>query len=156
MHPQERDVGRTNMLALLASHIPDVDLDRQYWRGDQTQFWGHLNGRRLVSPAGEEVGLLGVIADVTARVRVERLEQFRSQCLECIARGDALDATLASMAHGVEQLDDTLLCSLSVESEVGIQRGGTPVHAQPMVWEQPIVGTDGQVLGALRLHRRAA
>ena len=153
VHPQERDAGRTNMLALLASHIPDVDLDRQYWRGDQTQFWGHLNGRRLVSPAGEEVGLLGVIADVTARVRVERLEQFRSQCLECIARGDALDATLAGIAHGVEQVDDTVLCSLSMEGEVGLHSRGTLVHDEPVIWEQPVVGTDGQVLGALRFHR---
>ena len=29
------------------------------------------------------------------------------------------------------------------------------MHGEPVIWEQPIVGTDGQVLGALRLHRQA-
>ena len=38
---------------------------------------------------------------------------------------------LAGIAHGVEQLDDTVLCSLSVEGEVGLHSRGTPCMVNP-------------------------
>ena len=59
------------MLALLASEIPYVDLERLYWRKDGTQFWGRLSGRRFHDVSGRELGLIGVIADITDRQRAE-------------------------------------------------------------------------------------
>ncbi|MDO8931369.1 MAG: PAS domain S-box protein, partial [Rhodocyclaceae bacterium] len=72
LHPSERDVGRKKMLALLASDIPSVDLDRHYWRDDGTEFWGHLTGRRMLDAAGRATGLIGIIADITDRVHAEQ------------------------------------------------------------------------------------
>jgi diguanylate cyclase (GGDEF)-like protein/PAS domain S-box-containing protein len=71
IHPDEREIGRQKMLALLASAIPAVDVDRLYWRADQTEFWGHLTGRRFYDASGEERGLIGVIVDITARKSIE-------------------------------------------------------------------------------------
>ena len=71
VHPSEREVGRQKMLALLASATPSVDLDRLYWRADHSQFWGHLTGRRFHDVSGEELGLIGVIADVNVRKLAE-------------------------------------------------------------------------------------
>jgi PAS domain S-box-containing protein len=71
VHPSERDSGRTKMLALLASEIDSVDLERHYWRRDGTEFWGHLAGRRFYDVRGAERGLIGVITDITERRRVE-------------------------------------------------------------------------------------
>lgn len=65
VHPSERDSGRQKLLALLASAIPSVDLDRLYWRADKSEFWGHLTCNRLYDAGGEQLGLVGVIADVT-------------------------------------------------------------------------------------------
>ena len=64
VHPSERDDSRGKMLALLASRVPSVDLDRLYRRADQTEFWGRLTGRQLLDANGTKRGLVGVIADI--------------------------------------------------------------------------------------------
>ena len=71
IHPAEREIGRQKMLALLASKIPSVDLERLYWRADQTEFWGHLTGTRFLVAGRDEPGLVGVIADTTQRRHAE-------------------------------------------------------------------------------------
>ena len=71
VHPSEREIGRAKMLALLASQIQSVDLERHYWRKDGTEFWGHLSGRRFYDVRGNELGLIGVISDITKRKRAE-------------------------------------------------------------------------------------
>lgn len=71
LHPAEREAGRQNMVALLASTIPSVNLERLYCRNDQTPFWGHLTGRRFYDVNGEERGLVGVIVDITERKQAE-------------------------------------------------------------------------------------
>ena len=82
VHPSERENGRTTMLALLASTIASVDLERLYWRKDGTQFWGHLSGRRFHDVQGNELGLIGVIADIDKSKQAElsltqREEKYR-------------------------------------------------------------------------------
>ena len=79
VHPSERETGRIKMLALLASASANVDLDRLYWRADQTQFWGHLSGKRFCDENGEEHGLIGVIADVTERKQMEQVHKASEQ-----------------------------------------------------------------------------
>ncbi|MCX7164699.1 MAG: PAS domain S-box protein, partial [Rhodocyclales bacterium] len=77
VHPAEREIGRQKMLALLASEVPYVDADRLYWRMDQTEFWGHLTGKRFYDASGEERGLVGVIADITERKqRDDRIKEL--------------------------------------------------------------------------------
>jgi PAS domain S-box-containing protein len=71
VHPFEREAGRRSMLSLLASSIPSVDLERRYVRKDGTEFLGHLSGRRFHDAQGKELGLIGVITDITERKRAE-------------------------------------------------------------------------------------
>ncbi|MDD4506786.1 MAG: EAL domain-containing protein [Sulfurospirillaceae bacterium] len=71
IHPNEREIGRQKMLALLCSEVHSVDLERAYWRADETIFWGHLTGKRFYGINGEELGLVGVIADITEKKRIE-------------------------------------------------------------------------------------
>jgi hypothetical protein len=72
IHPSERAAGRQKMLELLSSSIDSVDLERRYWRADGTEFWGHLTGQRFYDGSGYQLGLLGVIADVSRRKIAER------------------------------------------------------------------------------------
>lgn len=65
--PSEREIGRRKMLALLASDIPEVSLERHYRRFDGSEFWGHLSGRRMTGDRGETLGLVGVIMDISER-----------------------------------------------------------------------------------------
>ncbi len=71
VHPAEREASRKNMLALLASKMPSADLERLYKRKDGTEFWGHLACRRFHDARGNELGLIGVIEDITERRRTE-------------------------------------------------------------------------------------
>ena len=73
VHPSERETAQKNMLALLASKIPSVDLERLYCRKDGTPFWGHLACRRFHDVHGNELGLIGVITDISVRKRAEEV-----------------------------------------------------------------------------------
>ena len=70
--PEERAISHQKMLALLASDIDNVDLERLYWREDGSQFWGNLSGRRFHDTQGQDKGLLGVILDITTRKQAEQ------------------------------------------------------------------------------------
>ena len=84
VHPTERDEGRKKMIDLLASKTPTVDLDRQYWRDDHSKFWGHLSGRRFHDANGTERGLIGVIADISARKAAEEALRTRNNMLNAV------------------------------------------------------------------------
>ena len=70
VHPSERELARQRMLALQSSAIPSVDIDRRYWRADESEFWGHLSGKWFSAAGGEE-SMVGVIVDVTERKEAE-------------------------------------------------------------------------------------
>lgn len=99
----ERDVGRAKMLALLASTIPSVDLERHYWRDDGGCFWGRLTGQRMVAEDGRSVGLVGVILDVTQRRAAEEELAERSRELERI--NQALAASNAELIAARETME---------------------------------------------------
>ena len=71
VHPSEREVAHQKMLSLLGSQIQSVDVERRYWRADQSEFWGNLTGQRFVDANGEDQGLVGVIADISLRRQAE-------------------------------------------------------------------------------------
>ena len=87
VHPDERETGRIQMLNLLASAIPSLELDRLYWRADQTGFWGHLSGKRFHGPDGEELGLIGVIADIDVRKHAEEKLQLAASVFTSAREG---------------------------------------------------------------------
>jgi diguanylate cyclase (GGDEF)-like protein/PAS domain S-box-containing protein len=128
VHPSEREIGRQKMLALLASTIASVDLERLYWRADHTEFWGHLTGHRFIDANGEERGLVGVIADITDRKQAEKYEQFRSTILELLVGGEPLPGILEAIVLGVEQLHPAMICSILVLDSEGrhLRTGAAP------------------------------
>src|SRR5512133_1328304 len=71
VHPQQRELARQKLRALLPSQLQSVDLERLYWRADQTEFWCHLTGQRFVDANGVEQGLVGVMVDVTQRRQLD-------------------------------------------------------------------------------------
>jgi len=144
VHPDERETGRERMLALLASAIPSVALDRLYWRADHTSFWGHLTGKRFFSAKGEELGLVGVIADVTARIETERFEQFRSHALELMATGATLPSILDGIVRGVERLNPAMLCSVSL---LDAQGQHLVLGAAPSLPDAFNASIDGEAIG---------
>lgn len=72
VHPDQRDAGNENMKRLIDGEIDSVALERRYIRKDGTDFWGFLTGKRHEDAAGNLVSLVGIIADITERVKLEQ------------------------------------------------------------------------------------
>ncbi len=70
--PGEREMVQRRLDAYVADPSLAVDVERIFWRLDQTQFLGHVTGNRLNDESGRERGLVAVIEDVTARRRTEQ------------------------------------------------------------------------------------
>jgi diguanylate cyclase (GGDEF)-like protein/PAS domain S-box-containing protein len=81
--PVEIDLRRKRMLALMNSEIAIVDLDLKFFRANGDEFWAHLTGKLIRGVADEKLGLVGVIADITA-------QRAHQQQLEAMAHFDAL------------------------------------------------------------------
>ncbi len=114
VHSSERESSRLNMFALLASTIPSVNLERHYVRKDGTEFWGHLACRRFHDAQGNELGIIGVITDITERKQAEmELEKYRTQ----------LEKLVEQRTKELSLLNDQLRQSQKLEA-VGILAGG--------------------------------
>lgn len=99
VQPSEREEAREKMLALLASAIPEVSLDRLYWRADQTEFWGHLSSKRFVDADGLDKGLIGVIADISERKSAEE---------QLLRHDQRLNAIVENFPGGISMIDTEL------------------------------------------------
>lgn len=85
LHPAERKVGEEYMFQLIRGEIQSVSTERHYIRTDGSDFWGFLSGKRLENPDGSLQALVGIIADITERIRLqEQLSQ--AQKLESVGR----------------------------------------------------------------------
>jgi len=116
IHPEERQIGRQTMLALMNSTIPSIDLERHYWRADRTEFWGHLTGRRHFDADGKQIGLVGVIADVSERKAADaELERHRSHLEELVFSRTAELATARDAAEAASRAKSVFLANMSHE-----------------------------------------
>ncbi len=71
LHPDQREIGILNMERLIAGDIKAVSVERHFIRSDGTDFWGFLSGRRHEDEAGNLISLVGIIADITERKKLE-------------------------------------------------------------------------------------
>lgn len=69
--PEERDAVRQRLGEVMSLPQRSLDADRVFCRADGSRFWGHLAAQRLVDARGEELGVVGVIADITVRKEAE-------------------------------------------------------------------------------------
>ncbi|MGQ0709187.1 MAG: EAL domain-containing protein [Rhodoferax sp.] len=142
VHPSEREIGRRKMLSLLASEVDSVDLDRLYWRGDGTQFWGRLTGRRFYDRHGASRGLVGVIADITERKRLQMFEAFNGRVLELLASGQALPGILLAIVRGAEELTPQALCCCTLLQDDGRHLGESIAPSLPDWYLQALQGLE--------------
>ncbi|MCX6677414.1 MAG: PAS domain S-box protein [Methanothrix sp.] len=75
VNPDERQAGTRIMQAMMENKVDAVHTERHYLRKDGSDFWGYMNGRRMVGSNGEFTGLLGIISDITDNKRA--LEALR-------------------------------------------------------------------------------
>jgi two-component system, cell cycle sensor histidine kinase and response regulator CckA len=131
VHPSERETGRNNMLALLASEIPSADLERLYMRKDGTEFWGHLACRRFYDIHGNELGLLGVIADISKRKQAEEALLYFQMAVG--SSTDAIGMATPAGRHYYQNEAYTKLFGLSVSEVDGVSGPPATVYADEKV-----------------------
>ncbi|MBK7899983.1 MAG: PAS domain S-box protein [Azonexus sp.] len=85
--PPERESASRRLSTLLGREMPSVNLERVYYRQDKSLFWGLLTGRPLRNGKGEVSGLVGVIADVTARKEAEAGMALAARVFEACHEG---------------------------------------------------------------------
>ena len=101
------------MRAMMENRLDTIFTERHYLRRDGSDFWGYINGRRMVGSNGEFIGLLGIISDITDRKRAEdelkntnmKLEIARKQAQQMAAKAVQANAAksefLANMSHEI-------------------------------------------------------
>lgn len=119
VHPSNREMGLKKFSALLNNELSAIDIDRLYWRADQSQFWGRLIGKRGTSSGGQQANMVGVIADISKRKQSEQYEGFRNHILELLAGSEPLQAILNSIVLGVQQINRDMLCSILLLDKEG-------------------------------------
>lgn len=118
IHPSEKEIARSKMLSLLNSGISSVDLERTYCRSDGTSFWGNLTGKRFHDDKGQEIGLVGVLADIDERKYIQECEQHHKQILQMIANTSPLSSILHVMIGDIESIHrHRLSCSILLFDE---------------------------------------
>jgi PAS domain S-box-containing protein len=96
LHPTDKEEGEALAQRLLLGEIAAVSVERHYLRGDGSDFWGYLSGRRLENDDGTLRALVGCIADVTA---------LKSSQSALEREKERLTVTLRSIGDGVITVD---------------------------------------------------
>lgn len=63
---EEVEESREKLVALIHEDIPILDTDRKFLRANGTSFWAHFTGKLFRDAEGKKLGLVGVVADITA------------------------------------------------------------------------------------------
>lgn len=117
VHPSEREVGQQKLLALLASDIRSVDLERRYWRADGSEFWGHLTASQKLDSEGKVAGQVGVIMDITERKQAESRLQLAANVFTHAQEG----ITITDADGNIVDVNDTFtrITGYSREEAIG-------------------------------------
>ncbi|MDO8287287.1 MAG: EAL domain-containing protein [Rhodoferax sp.] len=111
-----------------------------------------LNRGRVVEwgADGKPLRMSGTLADITARKRSELRQQHHNRILAMLAEKQSLSAVLRAMAIDMEANSPGARCSIWLKDDEGYQ----PPARQDSgaCWSQPIVSSDGRVLGTIALY----
>ena len=117
LHPSEKQTGDDLMHRLIEGQIQSVSVERRYLRGDGTDFWGHLSGRRLEHPDGSLRALVGVITDISDRKRMEQERLVLEQQQQQIQKMESLGSLAGGVAHDINNVLGAILGLASAQIE---------------------------------------
>ena len=126
------------------------ELRMRHKNGDWT--WVQSRGRVVEwSADGKPLRMSGTLADIAERKRAEQRQQHHNRVLAMLAEKQALPAILHAMERDVEAISPGSLCRIGLEDEDGQPQ--KPANEDGVArWFQPIVSTEGRVLGTVTLY----
>jgi PAS domain S-box-containing protein len=108
----------------------EVDLETEYRirRTDGSIRWMFERARLIRDPSGALTRCLGVVMDVTERVRRDRVQAWETKLLEAISTSLALSADLEQVALGVQDLIPDAIASVLLVTPDGkhLELGAAP------------------------------
>ena len=70
-YPEDTEVSKSKLEALMAGEIDFYRLEKRYLRKDRSVLWADLTTSAIRGPKGEHLGTIGVVSDITDRKKVE-------------------------------------------------------------------------------------
>ena len=108
-HPEEREISKRNLEALMAGEIEFYRLEKRYLRKDRSIVWADLTTSAIRGPNGEHSGTIGVISDITERKKAEQeREQLRNQLAQA-QKMEAIGTLTGGIAHDFNNLLTVIL-----------------------------------------------
>lgn len=108
-HPEEREISKRNLEALMAGEIEFYRLEKRYLRKDGSILWADLTTSAVRGPNGEHLGTIGVISDTTDRKKAEQeREQLRNQLAQA-QKMEAIGTLTGGIAHDFNNLLTVIL-----------------------------------------------
>lgn len=139
--PVEREIGRALMYKLLTGKVQVTDVERRYRRADASEFWGHLSGRRFVDANNQNLGLVGVLADITDRKRADERQLHHNRILQLLAEKAPLSVVLDTMVRDVEAIHPAMLCSVLLLDAQGKHLHHGAAASLPAFFTEALDGT---------------
>jgi len=142
--PVEREIGRALMYKLLTGKVQATDVERRYRRADNSEFWGHLSGRRFVDANNQNLGLVGVLADITDRKRAGERQLHHNRILQLLTEKAPLSVVLDTIVRDVEAINPAMLCSVLLLDAQGKHLHHGAAASLPTFYTQAL---DGVLIG---------
>lgn len=103
VQPHERQASQQSMTAMVNGEILKVAKDRLFMRANGEVFWGDLTGKPFQDSAGQILGLVGVIADITERKKDEEKLQLAASVFTHAREG----IIITDAASNIVEVNDT-------------------------------------------------
>lgn len=116
VHLDQRDAGSQRISELLRGEIALISLPYCYCRNNNTEFWGHLSCSPTTDIEGHVIGIVGVIEDVTERLKnEEELKKYRHQLEKMVKDRTAALSIAKEAAETANRAKSTFLANMSHE-----------------------------------------
>jgi PAS domain S-box-containing protein len=70
-HPEDVEMSREHLEALITGDIDSCRIQKRFIRKDGAELWADLSASAVLAPTGEHVATVGVLSDITERKRAE-------------------------------------------------------------------------------------
>ena len=87
LHPAERDVGVVGIRDLLLGTLAHLDVERRFLTKDGHEIWGQISCRPMYNPAGEQVGVVCTLVDISTRREAEQRLRLTAKVFEACTEG---------------------------------------------------------------------
>ncbi|WP_085813335.1 ABC transporter substrate-binding protein [Geoanaerobacter pelophilus] len=94
LHPGQCATGSALMEKLIRGEVDQASTERRYRCGADGEFWGYLSGRRLETPDGKLRALVGIISDITDRIKADEARQKALMLVETLLAHSPMGITV--------------------------------------------------------------